>query len=34
MALSDILKLSKDYSNTKEEVLTEERIKAILPIVR
>lgn len=34
MALSDILKLSKDYSSTKEEALTEERIKAILPIVR
>ena len=34
MALQDILNLTKDYSDTREEILTEERIKAILPIAR
>ena len=34
MALQDILKLSKDYSGTREEKYSEERIKKILPTVR
>ena len=34
MALQDILNLAKDYSDTREEILTEERINAIIPIAR
>lgn len=34
MALKDILNLAKDYSETREELITEERIKAIMPYLR
>jgi hypothetical protein len=36
MALVDILNLadSKDYSANKEEAITEERLKKIMPIIR
>jgi len=34
MALKDILELSRDYSATKEEIITEERINAIMPVLR
>ena len=34
MALKDILQLSQDYSATKEEEITEERLMKILPVLR
>lgn len=34
MALKDILELSRDYSATKEEIITEERLNAIMPVLR
>ena len=34
MALQDILNLTKDYSDTREEILSEERIKNVIPIAR
>lgn len=34
MALKDILQLSHDYGETREEIYTEERIRKILPILR
>lgn len=34
MALKDILQLSQDYSATKEEEITEERIMKVLPVLR
>ena len=34
MALKDILQLSKDYSSTREEIITEERIQVVMPVIR
>ena len=34
MALKDILELSSNYQNKKEEIFSEERVKRIVPILR